>query len=95
MDPLVDLIITCYNSERYIDKTLASVFAQTYKNIHIICVNDGSNDNTLIKLQEFRKMHANLTIVDRMNGGIEFSLKDGIKNLKISIQIQFVTRLHY
>lgn len=82
MHPLVDLIITCYNSERYIDKTLASVFAQTYKNIHIICVNDGSNDNTLIKLEEFRKMHDNLTIVDRMNGGIEFSLKDGIKNLK-------------
>ena len=82
MDPLVDLIITCYNSQRYIDKTLASVFAQTYKNIHIICVNDGSNDNTLSKLEEFRKVHANLTIIDKMNGGMEFALKEGIKNLK-------------
>ena len=82
MVPLVDILITCYNSERYIDKTLASVFAQTYKNIHIICVNDGSNDNTLSKLEKFRKVHANLTIVDKMNGGMEFALKEGIKNLK-------------
>ena len=82
MDPLVDIIITCYNSGRYIDKTLASVFSQTYKNIHIICVNDGSSDNTLSKLEEFRKMHANLTIVDQMNGGMEFALKEGIKYLK-------------
>ena len=82
MQPLIDIIITCYNSERYIDKTLASVFNQTYKNLNIICVNDGSTDNTLNKLEQYGKMHANLMIVNRKNGGIEFSLKEGIKNLK-------------
>ena len=82
MNPLVDLIIPCYNSEKYLDKTLSSVFDQTYKNINVICVNDGSTDSTLNKLEEFQKIHSNLTIIDKENGGIEFAIKDAIKNLK-------------
>ena len=82
MNPLVDLIIPCYNFEKYLDKTLSSVFDQTYKNINVICVNDGSTDSTLKKLEEFQKIHSNLTIIDKENGGIEFALKDAIKSLK-------------
>ena len=45
-DVLVSIIIPIYNCENYIKKCLDSLINQTYKNIEIICINDGSLDNT-------------------------------------------------
>ena len=42
----VSVIIPCFNQERYIQEAIESVINQTYKNIEIICVNDGSSDNS-------------------------------------------------
>ena len=43
---LVSVVIPMYNVEKYIEKCLASLRSQTYKDLEIICVNDGSTDNT-------------------------------------------------
>jgi glycosyltransferase involved in cell wall biosynthesis len=46
MNNLVSILIPCYNSEKYISKTIESCLSQTYKNIEVIIVDDGSTDNS-------------------------------------------------
>lgn len=48
----VSLIIPVYNAENYIDECLESCVMQTYKNIEIICVNDGSKDNSVEHIEK-------------------------------------------
>ena len=47
MLPKVSIIVAAYNIENYIEKCIKSLINQTYKNIEIIIINDGSTDNTL------------------------------------------------
>ncbi len=49
----VSVIIPCYNTENYLDKCLKSVLNQTYKNLEIILVNDGSKDNSLKIMKKY------------------------------------------
>lgn len=54
---LVSVIIPVYNCEKYIDRTLHSVFTQTYKNIEIILVNDQSKDKSADIIKKYQKVH--------------------------------------
>ena len=47
INPLISIIIPCYNTEKYLPQCLDSIVAQTYNNLEIICVIDGSPDNSL------------------------------------------------
>ena len=49
----ISVIIPIYNCEKYIKECLSSLIKQTFKNFEIICINDGSNDNTLKILKKF------------------------------------------
>ena len=53
--PLVSVVIPCYNHQYYVEKSLKSVIAQTYKNIEIIVIDDGSKDNSVKVLKELQK----------------------------------------
>jgi len=52
-NPLVSIIIACYNGEKYIDMCLTSLVTQTYSNLEIIICDDASTDNSLCKLKEW------------------------------------------
>lgn len=45
--PLISVIIPCYNAENYVEEAVRSIMSQTYKNLEIICINDCSTDNTV------------------------------------------------
>lgn len=66
---LISVIIPIYNVEKYLAQCLASVQAQTYANLEIICVNDGSTDGSLAILEAHAAQDERITIVDKSNAG--------------------------
>ncbi len=75
---LVSVIIPIYNVEDYIQKCVISVVQQSYSNIEIICVNDGSEDNSISKLREIED--SRIIIINKKNGGLSDARNYGIDN---------------
>ena len=86
MNDLVSVIIPAYNHEKFIDDTFDSLLRQTYKNLDIIILNDGSKDQTgsLIeqKLPILEKNFSYVTYIDKENEGVIKTLNKGIKKAK-------------
>lgn len=66
----VSVIIPCYNAEAYIEKTIDSLYAQTYQNFEVVFINDGSTDGTITFLQKYYEKWSDRTqIITVENGG--------------------------
>lgn len=65
----VSIVIPCYNTTKYIIETLESVSKQTYKNIEIIAVDDGSTDDTFDIIEKYKKCDDRLKVFKTSNGG--------------------------
>lgn len=61
--PLVSVIVCAYNAEQYIDESISSIINQTYENLEIIVINDGSTDLTLSHLEEISKLDKRIKII--------------------------------
>jgi glycosyltransferase involved in cell wall biosynthesis len=72
----VSIIIPVYNAEQYLDECITSVLEQTYKDIEIIAVNDGSKDRSLEVLEKYSDK---IKIIDKKNGGTPTALNAGIR----------------
>ena len=70
MQPLVSVIIPVYNVEKYLEKCINSVVSQTYKNLEIILVDDGSTDNSGQMCDEFKKKDKRIKVIHKENGGL-------------------------
>lgn len=73
LKPAVTVIISAYNAEKFIDECLNSVINQTFKNIEIICIDDGSNDATLNKLISYSQNDRRIVLLSRRNLGVSAS----------------------
>lgn len=82
MDKLLSVIITVYNEKKYVGQCIESVIAQTYKNIEIIVVDDGSTDNSLLVCKDYAKRDSRVVIIQKENGGPMSARKAGIKAAK-------------
>lgn len=82
--PLVTVIIPCFNAEKFIDIAINSVLCQTYKNIEIIVIDDGSSDNTLGVLKRYAndELVSLLTHPNNENQGVGFTRRLGIDAAK-------------
>ncbi len=67
---LVSILIPVYNAEKYLSQCLNSVLGQTYSNLEIIAVNDGSQDRSLAILQEFEKKDSRIKVFNQQNSGV-------------------------
>ena len=73
----ISIIIPCYNQEDYLDDCLKSIFSQSFKRFEVVCVNDGSTDNTLSILKKYKNNYSNLKIIDyKTNKGTSQARKD-------------------
>ncbi|HHE3607272.1 TPA: glycosyltransferase family 2 protein [Pasteurella multocida] len=78
--PLVSVLICAYNFEKYIEECINAVINQTYKNLEIIVVNDGSSDSTLSKLHSLSEKDSRIKIINNSkNLGFISSLNIGIE----------------
>lgn len=77
----VSILIPCYNAEKFISKTLETVFNQSFKDYELICLDDGSTDNTLKVLKEYEKKHDNMKVYHKKNEGGKNTTKYGCQFL--------------
>lgn len=84
--PLVSIITPCYNSADYIGRYLEKLLKQTYNNVQLIIVNDGSTDNTIDIVNSFIDLYQKrgfmLTIINQENKGIGGAINTGLKYVK-------------
>ncbi len=67
--PLISVIVPVYNTEQYLPRCIESIISQTYQNLEIILVNDGSVDNSLKICKEYAQKDSRIVVVDKENGG--------------------------
>ena len=65
----VSIIVPIYNVEQYLVECMESIVHQTLKDIEIICVNDGSTDNSLKIIQDYAQKDNRIVIIDKQNEG--------------------------
>ena len=86
MKKLVSIITPCYNGEKYVDRFLTSVLNQTYNNIELIFVDDGSTDKTkdvvLSFKEQFEKRGYDLIYIYQKNAGQAAAINQGLKVFK-------------
>lgn len=75
----LSIIVPVYNVEKYLPKCLESLIKQTLKDIEIICVNDGSIDNSLAILKEFASKDSRIRIIDNQHQGVAKTRNTGIE----------------
>ncbi|SHO54116.1 glycosyltransferase family 2 protein [Anaerocolumna xylanovorans] len=88
-EPLVSIIVPLYNGEQTIERCLASIRNQSYKNIEVLIVNDGSKDHSMKVLKKFKENDPRFHILNKGNSGVSDSRNLGMKNAR-GKYLQFV-----
>ena len=65
--PKISVIVPVYNVAKYLERCLESILSQSFKDFEIICVNDGSTDNSLEILQQYAKKDKRVKIINQKN----------------------------
>lgn len=75
----ITVIIPVYNVENYLERCLKSILYNTYTNLEIICVNDGSTDNSKKILEDYSQRDKRVIVINKKNNGISSARNAGIK----------------
>ena len=91
---LISIVVPVYNVERYIDDCLKSLINQSYKNIEILLVDDGSTDNSGKICDEYAKKDKRIKVIHKENGGVSTALNEGIRNMRGEYFCRSILLLH-
>lgn len=80
---MISVVVTAFNLEKYIERTLESIIKQTYKDIEIIVVDDGSTDNTGEIIEKYAEKHFDIVrVIHQKNSGVTNARLCGVKAAK-------------
>lgn len=80
--PAISVVIPVYNQEKYVGKCVRSVIKQSFRDIEIIIVNDGSKDQSLHICQRYAMKDQRISIIDKKNEGLAYARRDGFLKSK-------------
>ena len=72
------VIVTVYNLEAYLEECLDSIISQSYENLEIICIDDGSTDNSPAILDRYENLDQRIRVIHRKNAGLVNARKQGV-----------------
>jgi len=78
--PLLTVIVPCYNVEKYIDKCISTIVGQTYTNLEILLINDGSTDETGKICDAWQEKDHRIRAIHKQNEGVSYARKTGVEN---------------
>lgn len=78
-EPLISIIIPVYKVEKYLDRCINSIVSQTYSNLEIILIDDGSPDSSPIICDNWRKKDARIQVIHKSNEGLSATRNLGIE----------------
>ena len=82
MNELVSIVVPIYNVEKYLSKCIDSLISQTYKNLEIILVNDGSTDQSGEIAQQYAKQDSRIRYIVQKNKGLGGARNTGLEYAK-------------
>lgn len=85
MNPLISVIVPVYNVENYLDRCIESIVNQTYKNLEIILIDDGSTDCSGMKCDDWGRKDHRIIIIHTSNGGQARARNKGLRIAKGSL----------
>ena len=85
MDEKISVIVPVYNVEQYLERCIDSIINQTYKNLEIILVNDGSTDNSGQLCDELAKKDDRIRVIHKKNGGLSDARNVGVDEAKAEL----------
>ena len=78
MDDLISIIVPIYNIERYVHRCIDSIIDQTYKNLEIILIDDGSSDSSGLVCDSYAKKDDRIKVIHKENAGLGFARNSGL-----------------
>ena len=79
--PLISVIVPVYNVSKYLDRCIMSIVGQSYKNIEILLIDDGSTDDSGTKCDDWGKKDHRIKVLHKQNGGLSSARNAGICNM--------------
>lgn len=78
IEPLISIIVPVYNSEKYLSRCIESILAQSFKNLEIILIDDGSKDASSSICDSYAASDSRIKVIHQENGGIAKAQNTGL-----------------